>query len=815
MRLIAAALAWSAGIVAGAALGASFAFWLAMAVLGAMAAAATLSARTTGAARTTRSAAVLAALASLGAARYTVPQPPSPLLAFADRGGVTIEGVITRSAQADAGVLTVVIEAETLITGGEAVQVSGGVRVSALQWPELQGPELHGPETQGPELHGPEPLSRRDALLTIGSRVQATGLLSTPPQADAFDYRAWLARSGVVALLEQAVLEPLPASSDTRVHVLSPGLAVLAFAEAARDRAADAIDAALPHPTGALLRAMLLGDARALTPEVEAAFRLAGVSHLLVVSGFNLTLLGSVLLRGLRAARVPVGWAAAIALGGIVVYALIIGASAAVVRAAVMSGVLVVGESLRRRAFLPTSLAFALLALTLFEPRTLWDIGFQLSFAAAFGIALWADGVRDALVNALDRAGWNRALPRIMAESAAASLAAQAAVFPVLAAGFGSLSLIGIAANFVFVPAQPFILIIGAVGAAAGSVVSGAGTWALWAAGLPTAALWAAADAMARLPLTNVPIAITPWGAAALYGLAGGGTVLMMDRVKNRLARLYGPLAVCAGAAAVWLCVVAWGAWGAQPDGRLHVWFLGVGVGEHAVLVRTPGGAFVLVDGGAHPNRLVSLIEPLMPPNARGLAAAILTQANRAHVDALRSALPRLEPAAVFAPDIALAPPFWNALRAYAPERWHTLHDGQTLLFDDGAAFTARRVPAGDLPSDSAVSLVVGYGGASFLLTGGLSTAGQTALAPAVGPVVGLQAPVAGFGGGPIARALLTAALPQMVILPVASLRDQALGLDEGVWGERPRFRVPEGGLVHVATDGRTLDVTTHRPPGT
>ncbi len=223
-------------------------------------------------------------------------------------------------------------------------------------------------------------------LIYYGDRIIATGLLMTPGLSDHFSYADYLARSGIFSIL-----------SDASVQVQQRGSGFFSALFSLKSQANAAINHALPDPDAGLLAGILLGNQRGLSPEVSAAFAQTGASHVIAISGFNMAVLAGIVIGALKRLRLRPAYAAVIALGVIGLYTLFVGANPSVARAALMSGLLVVGEALRRRTYLPASLAFAALILSLLNPLVLWDVSFQLSFFATLGLALFAEPLSTAL----------------------------------------------------------------------------------------------------------------------------------------------------------------------------------------------------------------------------------------------------------------------------------------------------------------------------------------------------------------------------------------------------------------------------------
>ncbi|MCB0231735.1 MAG: ComEC/Rec2 family competence protein, partial [Anaerolineae bacterium] len=227
-----------------------------------------------------------------------------------------------------------------------------------------------------------------DALLTVdralglryGDRIAVHGRLEDAPVFEDFDYREYLARQGVHTLVQQP-----------QVTVLGHGYGHR-FWEALyrfRDHAQAVIARLLPEPESGLLTGILLGVETGIDPALYDMFNRTGVSHIIVISGFNITIVAGLLtaifarLIGGKRAFWPV-------IGGIILYTLLVGADAAVVRAAIMGVLVALAVYLNRRSTAAVSLFVAGFLMTLLNPLTLWDVGFELSFIATLSLVMFA-----------------------------------------------------------------------------------------------------------------------------------------------------------------------------------------------------------------------------------------------------------------------------------------------------------------------------------------------------------------------------------------------------------------------------------------
>lgn len=345
----------------------------------------------------------------------------------------------------------------------------------------------------------PEPARR------LGERLVLTGIVAAPPAGRGFDYAAYLRRRGIYAVLERAaVRRATPPASSPRVALLS-----------LKAEAHHSILRLLPEPEAGLLSGILLGLQSALPREIYDAFNKSGTSHILVISGWNIsiTIAAALWLAGL--AGIPRWPATLLALGAVALYVALVGPTPAVVRSAVMGAVVALADPLHRRSDPWTALAFACLVLSAIDPQVVWDLGFQLSAGAVAG--LFACGA--ALNARAERLLRLRAL-RWAAEPLAATLAAQVFTLPLLLYHFGRLSLIAPLANIVLLPAVPIAMALGALMTLAGLLLWPLGQLLAVGAWLPLAWLTRGAQLFAGLPFASVDVPLIPtWLLLLYYGI--------------------------------------------------------------------------------------------------------------------------------------------------------------------------------------------------------------------------------------------------------------------------------------------------------
>ncbi len=288
------------------------------------------------------------------------------------------------------------------------------------------------------------------------------------------------------------------------------------------------VKTALPEPIASFGLGLLVGI-RALIPKaMQAELTLVGLSHLVAVSGYNLTIIVAAVDRALK--RAGRGVALVISLWLIVGFLIVTGASASIVRASLVS-VLSLLASFYGLRFNPLTLILIVAGVTAAaEPKYLTDLGWLLSFLAFFGILVVAPAVEARLGHP------KSILVRLFIES----FTAQILTLPLILFMFGQLSIVAPLSNLVILPLVPLAMAVSFVAGLAGMIVPAFAGWLAWPAMIVLGFITAVIDEFAGLPWAGRTDHISLTAMLIMYGVILAGTIAI-KRANSRRGRTEKP----------------------------------------------------------------------------------------------------------------------------------------------------------------------------------------------------------------------------------------------------------------------------------
>ncbi|MFA6548730.1 MAG: DNA internalization-related competence protein ComEC/Rec2 [Candidatus Margulisiibacteriota bacterium] len=414
-------------------------------------------------------------------------------------------------------------------------------------------------------------------------------------------------------------LRGAPQSPENRYQKTEAG-----FTIALRDSFNQTLLKILPEKEAVLLGSILLGASVSPLPEeTKETYRRAGLIHLLVVSGTQVSILIGVCLGLTRAMKLPNGVGILLTTGFNVLLTLVTGAGASILRAAIMGEITLLGLLFEREKESYTALALSAFVLLLIDPANLFDIGFQLSFAATWGLMYIAP-----------------LLAVHMGKVFSITLAPMLATVPLIAYYFSQISPGGIIANLLVLPWMEVLVIFGLLTTLLGFVflplaqILGATLWFL------IFILDQIAEGIAALPLSS--FYITTPSLLIIFGYYAG-LILMLEYLRREGRIIITRKRLIIGSLGLCLCLCLHFACSIEPSfGKcLTVSVIDVGEGD-SILIESPVGRKILIDAADRKMVKRSLIPFLCRRGVKHIDLMILSHLHEDHMGGLPAVMQAL-----------------------------------------------------------------------------------------------------------------------------------------------------------------------------
>jgi competence protein ComEC len=623
-----------------------------------------------------------------------------------------------------------------------------------------------------------------------GALIEVTGEIQAPRGPDdGFDERTWLRRRGVHVIVR---------AHRWRVIGRRGGLA--GFADRLRARISRSMAPGLRGERRAVLAGVVLGEDEGLSEDLRDDFRASGLFHLLAVSGQNVALVagGALLLAWLVGIPRWLGELGALAaIGG---YVLAVGWQPSIVRAGVAGAL----ASLAWLAARPRDRWYFLLVgaavLLAWNPYSLLEPGFQLSFGAVGAIFVG--------VPPLERRLEGYPGPRWLRAVIAVSVACGVATAPILLLHFGSIPIYSVFANALAAPAVAPLLGLAFAAAAIEPVLPSLAAALGWVNGWLSAYLAGCARVIGGLPYAQVSTTTAALAVAMIVAL-----VVVATRLRPPRAQRAAALAV--------LAVLIGAGWKLSrpndqlpPPRGLRMTFLDVGQGD-STLIQVPEGAIVVDEGPPE----ADVAGQLLRLGVHRLAVLVLTHPSRDNIGGAEKIVRKLEVGVVFEPALPFPNPFGAAALREATKRRIPIvvtRAGRDfalgglrvrVLWPDGVASPA------DDPNDHATVLLASYGNVDALLPADAESNVTSRLR--IPPVEILKVGHHGSADDGL-QELLESLRPRVAIVSVGKRNDYghprastmaALDRAPGL----AVYRTDDDGRIVLESDGERLEVRTAR----
>ncbi|MDO8492871.1 MAG: ComEC/Rec2 family competence protein [bacterium] len=281
-----------------------------------------------------------------------------------------------------------------------------------------------------------------------GDKLKIFGVLQLPEnfQTDTgrvFDYRKYLAKESIYYVMQNPRIEVIDIHQGNKIKQ---------FLFDIKNRFIESFSRLISEPESSLLGGLLLGAKRALSADWQTILRNAGIIHVIVLSGYNITIVAQFLMKifGFLTVR----WRLAVGALSIIAFAIMTGGSATVVRASIMALLVLFADLIRRDYSVTRALLLAGLLMVFVNPKILvFDLSFQLSFLATVGLIYVSPIIEKYLTFIPDNLGIRTVVT--------ATLATQIFVLPFLLYTMGNFSSVALIVNLLVLPFIPITMLAG------------------------------------------------------------------------------------------------------------------------------------------------------------------------------------------------------------------------------------------------------------------------------------------------------------------------------------------------------------------
>lgn len=362
----------------------------------------------------------------LGIIRYdlALPDPNENTIQFYNNQEVRFAGVVIQEPDVRKDHVKLTVEAKQGIEGA-AKQLEGKVLLKTSLYPEYSYGDLLDIKCN---LQAPEPLT-----------------FDTEGGTRDFAYDKYLARYDIYSVCYRPRIELI---AKDQGNVIMSGLLSI------KNKFTQAVQLSLPEPQASFLGGLILGAKRAIPDDLMESFNRTGTTHIVALSGYNITIIAILILNVCKRLWIPRKKSFWVSLFAITFFVLITGAQASIVRAGIMGMLVLLATQLGRMSRITNVLILAAVVMILVNPKVLaFDAGFQLSFLATIGLVYLSPKLEK----------FFKWLPTVfeLRASLVATLSAIILTTPLILFQFGRFSIIAPLVNILILPAIPVAMALG------------------------------------------------------------------------------------------------------------------------------------------------------------------------------------------------------------------------------------------------------------------------------------------------------------------------------------------------------------------
>ncbi len=380
-------------------------------------------------------------------------------------------------------------------------------------------------------------------------------------------------------------------------------------------------------------QALLLGDGSELSYDVDTAFKISGIRHIIAVSGLHVSILYG-LISTLALKR---RWLTALlTLPTLFLFAAVAGFTPSVIRACIMVGLMVLAQTFQREYDSPTALGFACLVMLMGNPLVITSVSFQLSVGCVAGILMFSEPIKSWLLSHFKnvkgktlRAG----LIRWFCSSVSVTLGAMSLTTPLSAIYFGAVSLIGVVTNLLTLWVVNLIFNGIVVTVVINQLSANAAVLLGKLLSYPIRFVLMAAKFLSKVPMA----AVYTRSVYVILWLVFVYVLLAVLLIRKRMP------GVMIASATIGLCLSLLLSWMEPLTDHTRMTVLDVGQGQ-SILLQTQGRTYLVDCGGASDERTADIVaETLLSQGIRRVDGIIITHMDRDHAGALANLLTRID----------------------------------------------------------------------------------------------------------------------------------------------------------------------------
>ncbi len=415
----------------------------------------------------------------LGAIRLVLAQPDldSPEhIAFYNNQEVVIQGIVSQEPDVRLDHQKLTVSARSIFNNNKILQ--GRVLVKTGLYPEYD----------------------------YGDKVRVLCQIQDPEPIEDFAYDKYLARYNIYSVCWRGDIEKISSGHG------NPIMAGILYV---KNMFMDSVNRILSEPHASFLAGLLVGARRGIPEYLMDAFNKTGTTHIIAISGSNVTIIAAVIIGFLRFIGISRKRAFWYISAGILIFVVMTGATASVVRAGIMGIFVLLARQLGRTSRATNALVFTAFLMLVANPKILmFDAGFQLSFLATVGLIY---------LNPIFQ-NYTKFLPQFFGikEALVTTLSAMVTTTPLILYQFGRLSLVAPVANILILPVIPATMAFGFFAGSLGIVSIGLGKVLSWPAWLLLEYMIKIAEFLSSLPMASLNFGPFHWVLLlAMYSVIG------------------------------------------------------------------------------------------------------------------------------------------------------------------------------------------------------------------------------------------------------------------------------------------------------